>query len=188
MTLHHDVLASLRSWTPDSAGQRPLRESYLGLLLAREDAVARTCVPGHITASVLVVSPDLTRTALVLHPIGGAWFQPGGHLEATDATLLDAARREVREETGLEIDLDPTVVHLDCHPITCRGSAPSRHFDVRFVGVATTDDLTISHESDDLRWWNLDEAAALSAEMNDCITAARVRLDAFVAAGRRWGR
>lgn len=174
--LHDDVLASLQTWTPPSADQRALREAYLGLLLARDDAVWRTCVPGHITASVLVLSPDLAKTALVLHPIGGAWFQPGGHLEATDATILDAARREVLEETGLEIDLDPTVVHLDCHPITCRGSAPTRHFDVRFVGVAASDDLTVSHESDDLRWWSLDEAAALSPEMGSFVAAARVRL------------
>ncbi|HSN43010.1 MAG TPA: NUDIX domain-containing protein, partial [Propionibacteriaceae bacterium] len=122
------------------------------------------------------------------HPIGGAWFQPGGHLEATDVTLADAARREVREETGLEVDLDETIVHLDCHPIACRGSAPTRHFDVRFVGVAAADGLTISHESDDLSWWGLDEAASLSPEMNDFITVARVRLEAFSAAGRRWER
>lgn len=175
-TLHDDVVASLTAWTPDSAAQRALREAYLGLLLARPDAVSRTCVPGHITASVLVLSPDLARTALVLHPLGRAWFQPGGHLEATDATLADAARREVLEETGLEVELDPTVVHLDCHPITCRGSAPSRHFDVRFVGVARSDALTISHESDDLRWWSLDDAAALSDEMSAFIAAARARL------------
>ncbi len=55
----------------------------------------------HFTASALVVDPSRARTALVHHRKLGIWVQPGGHLDADDASYEAAALREVREETGL---------------------------------------------------------------------------------------
>jgi len=55
--------------------------------------------PGHITASAIVLSPDGESVVLVNHVRVGLWIQPGGHVEPDDATLVDAARREVEEVT-----------------------------------------------------------------------------------------
>ena len=41
-------------------------------------------------------------TLLIFHPKLHKWLPPGGHMEA-DETPPEAARREVKEETGLEI-------------------------------------------------------------------------------------
>ena len=56
--------------------------------------LTRHCAPGHVTASAIVLSADLRRTCLVLHNKIKLWVQPGGHLEAGDATL-DALRESV---------------------------------------------------------------------------------------------
>ncbi|MDX1745166.1 MAG: NUDIX domain-containing protein, partial [Halobacteriales archaeon] len=50
------------------------------------------------TASGFVV--DGERVLLVDHARLGRWLQPGGHIEARE-TPVEAAIREVREETGV---------------------------------------------------------------------------------------
>ena len=65
------------------------------------------------------------------------WLQLGGHCEPGDHTLLDAAAREAREESGIgSLSFDPTPLALDVHPITCSLGVPTRHFDVQFLAVA----------------------------------------------------
>lgn len=61
---------------------------------------------GHpITASVLITSAD--DLVLLVHPAshpGAPWALPGGLVEAGESPLA-AARREVREELGIEVDI-----------------------------------------------------------------------------------
>ncbi len=45
------------------------------------------------------------RTALHWHKFG-MWLPPGGHVEA-DEDPIEAVLREVREETGLDVDIGP---------------------------------------------------------------------------------
>ena len=62
---------------------------------------------------------------LTLHPRVGRWVQVGGHCEPGDHTLLDAAAREAREESGIgSLSFDPTPLDLDVHPITCSLGVP----------------------------------------------------------------
>ena len=158
--LHADVLATLGSMPLDPAdgsGQAAVREGFYGLLAARPDATRRSCVPGHITASVVLFDAPGDRVLLTLHPRVGAWLQLGGHLE-DDESLLAAALREGIEESGIPgIVLDPVPIDLDVHPITCSLGVPTRHFDVRFAGSAPAGAEPVrSAESDDLRWFEVD--------------------------------
>ena len=176
--LHASATATLTGWVGWSPAQTALGQAYLAFLAARPDACDRTCTPGHLTASAVVFSHDLTQVALVLHGIVGAWLQPGGHVEQ-DASLADAARREVREELGIDVVLDEVPVSLDCHPITCRGfRTPTRHLDVRFVGRAHEGaELTVSSESQDVRWWPVEALPeGLFDEVRELIDAGRRRL------------
>lgn len=56
----------------------------------------------HFTATVYVVND--AATLLHKHPTLGLWLPPGGHLQR-DELPHEAGVREVREETGLEIEL-----------------------------------------------------------------------------------
>lgn len=156
--LHLDAQELLAAWTPGDADQMHLRDAYLEFLLAYPLAVQRQHTRGHLTASALVVNPARTRVLLTLHPKVGRWLQLGGHIEGTDASVRDAARREVMEESGLvPTNISEFPVQLDRHGVPCAGGR-SEHLDVQFLAVV--DDRAaprISDESLDLRWFAVTE-------------------------------
>lgn len=155
--VHADAVSVLKNWAAPNAAQSSLREAYLAFLDARDDATMRSCVPGHLTASAIVLSADRTQTLLTLHPRVGRWLQLGGHCENGDVTLAGAALREATEESGIaELWLELGLVQLAVHPITCSLGVPTRHFDARFTVIAPEGAEPVrSDESDDLAWWPL---------------------------------
>jgi 8-oxo-dGTP pyrophosphatase MutT (NUDIX family) len=58
----------------------------------------------HFCATVFVYDPDRGKFLFVHHRGQGKWLPPGGHLEPNERPDR-AALREVREETGLAVDL-----------------------------------------------------------------------------------
>ena len=77
--------AELAAWEPDGEAQRALKFAFLAFLDARpDDACARECVPGHLTASALVLDATGERTLLTLHKRFHRWVQLGGHCEPGD--------------------------------------------------------------------------------------------------------
>ena len=158
MSLHANTLATLEAWRPWQPGQESLRQAFLGFVAARPDACQRSCEPGHITASAVVLDANESHVLLTLHPRVGAWLQLGGHCEPSDETLAGAALREATEESGIaSLTIEPTPIHLDVHPITCSLGLPTRHFDVRFLVRAPVGAQPIrSAESIDLQWWPVD--------------------------------
>lgn len=67
-----------------------------------ENIYSSTNTVGHITASGFIYVKDIKSLLLLEHKKLGRFLQPGGHVENTDNTTLDTAKREVYEETGLE--------------------------------------------------------------------------------------
>ncbi|MFE2755604.1 NUDIX hydrolase [Actinosynnema sp. NPDC059335] len=176
--LHADAVATLSSWRPADPAQESLRQAYLGFLAAREDACLRSCEPGHVTASALVVDASGDRTLLTLHPRVGRWLQLGGHCEPSDTTLAGAALREATEESGIAgLRISPEPIHLDVHPITCSLGKPTRHFDVRFLVRAPLDAAPLrSTESLDLAWWPVTALPPDSTDLHPILTAATPHL------------
>jgi 8-oxo-dGTP pyrophosphatase MutT (NUDIX family) len=187
--LRADALATLDRWRPDRHGQESLRQALLAFVAAREDACWRSCEPGHVTASAVVLDHSGERTLLTLHPRVGRWLQLGGHCEPTDRTLVGAALREATEESGIPgLTIEPTPLHVDVHPVTCSLGKPTRHLDVRFL-VHAPEGATpvLSEESTDLRWWPLDAApdGDDTGELHDMLSAARARLTLVAAQNPR---
>lgn len=178
--LHTDAWEVIGAMSTDTAAEAAVRQAFLGFLAARPDAMWRSCAAGHLTASALVVDPSQQAVLLTLHPRARMWVQLGGHCEPGDHTLLDAAAREAREESGIgSLSFDPSPLGLDVHPVTCSLGLPTRHFDVRFLALAAPGaEPTRSDESLDLRWFPWDELPpGASPELGDLVAAARRRLE-----------
>lgn len=125
--------------------------------------------PDHITASALVVDPRSRSLLLVWHDTLGQWLQPGGHVESADLSLIDAAKRELLEETSIEpsflvfpftrdcpFDVDVHFIHNE------HRHRPHFHIDFRFVFYAEKPySLALQSERPRIRW--IDSAAATKA-------------------------
>jgi len=157
--LHDDASQVLRVWTHPETAQCALRDEYLEFLDEHPEAMARTCAPGHLTASALVVDESRRNVLLTLHPKVGRWLQLGGHVEPEDASLQAAARREAVEEGGIEpIWISEVPIRLDRHAVPCRAVGMTHHLDCQYLAVVPDGSLEVmSDESDDLQWFGLDE-------------------------------
>lgn len=159
-SLHASATEVLTRFEAPTVGEDALRHALLAFLAAQPQGCARANVAGHITASVVILNEALSHVVLTHHPRVREWLQLGGHCEAEDATLVEAAEREGREESGLtSLILEPELLTLHAHPITCSLGQPTWHLDLRFRAIAPgpgTPPLVISEESTDLRWWPVD--------------------------------
>lgn len=176
--LHASTVAKLAEWAAPDPHQDALRHALLAYLDAREDACLRACVPGHITASTLVVSDSGSEVLLTLHPRLGRWVQLGGHCEPEDSGILAAALREATEESGIEgLRIDPNLAAIHVHPLTCSLGVPTRHLDLQFLAYAPGGaEIAISDESLDLRWWPIDKLpAGIDSGLSGLVAAATRR-------------
>ena len=149
-----DVLAELEQ-APDPVARR----AFVDFVRTHgDDALWKTGGPEHLTASCFVLSPDLGQVLLTHHRKGRFWVQLGGHLEPGDASLADAARREAREESGVDaLELwSGRVADLDRHELH-GGFGCAAHWDVGFVALVPPGTaIGVSAESLDVRWFGVD--------------------------------
>ena len=130
------------------------------------DAHLRSCEPGHLTASAIVLDAEGRKVLLTHHRKLGRWLQLGGHCDG-DADLARVALREATEESGIEgLSIDPTPIDVDVHAIPARKDEPEHlHLDTRFLVRAHAGAVArASDESLDLRWFDREEARAIETD------------------------
>lgn len=112
--------------------------------------------PTHVTGSAVVLD-HRGHVLLHRHKRLGLWLQPGGHLEPGE-TPAQAARRETREETGVDgahPPAGPHLVHVDVH----EGPRGHVHLDLRYLLLADAQALRPgAGESPDVAWLSPKEA------------------------------
>lgn len=163
------VLALLRAHAalPLDPHEVAMTADTIAFVEAHADCLLRSCVPGHLTGSAWIVSPDRMRTLLTHHRKLDKWLQLGGHADG-DEDLLAVALREAREESGLATvrPISTAIFDVDRHWIPPRKTDPGHyHYDLRFLIEADpTEPIMISSESKDLAWVAIAEVTALNPE------------------------
>ncbi len=120
-------------------------EKLSKLFYTNSSVISRKNTFGHITASAIVLDPTLSKILLIKHKKLGKFIQPGGHVDETDSSFYETAKREVAEETGF-IDLmyipafkgTDVPIDIDIHVIPenpKKGEPEHLHFDLRYVFV-----------------------------------------------------
>jgi len=167
---HQALLAAeLRAYRGVDETEEAHRKTILAQVEAGPEWWHRDTLPGHVTASAYLVSPDLEQLLLHHHRKLGLWLQLGGHDDG-ERHPAKAVLREIQEESGLSrFDFygQPVIFDLDVHPIPARGATPAHdHLDVRYLVVADPAEplRRDERESLDLRWFSFEQAWELLDE------------------------
>jgi 8-oxo-dGTP pyrophosphatase MutT (NUDIX family) len=122
---------------------------------------ANSLVPA---ASVIVVD-DQGRILLHRRRDNGKWALPGGRMEIGES-IADCARREVREETGLEVEIDSIVgLYTDPgHVFAYDDGEVRQEFSICFLAHPVADKIKTSDESHEVRYVDADELGQLPME------------------------
>lgn len=172
------ILPSLKQTSEDLDYEARVLSGFSDLINSKgAEIFDRNCLPGHITGSALLMNQSFTKVVLTHHKKLNKWLQLGGHADG-DSCCAQVALKEAIEESGIQkispvcpktlrmIDLDQQLpIDLDIHAIPARKNEPAHfHYDVRFVFVTNESKLKISEESNDLRWFSLQQIYDLTDE------------------------
>ncbi len=93
-------------------------------------------------------------------PYPDSWHLPGGGVNLGEETLVDAVRREVREETGIEIDaLEPLAFDEDDEPD--KHGVMTHYVFLMFKARYLRGELRAADDIAELRWAKLEELRRL---------------------------
>ncbi len=133
----------------------------------------RGTMPGHVTTSAFVVSPDLSQVLLIHHRTVGRWLQPGGHYEPAGSFAASAAREAVEETAVRGLRLHPwhaggdLPLVIDSHEVpgkAARAEVDHYHHDLQYLFIADPN-LPLTAQEDEVlgaRWFALSALADIS--------------------------
>lgn len=122
-----------------------------------------------------VIFKDLNSSARILlikrkkDPFKNSWALPGGFLEETEE-LVEGAKRELLEETGLEIeDLKQLKTYGDINR-----DPRGRTISIAFIGVVNKEvKIKAGDDAKEVNWFDLDELPHLAFDHSKIIEDAK---------------
>lgn len=140
----------------------------------------------HFTATAFVIDSQ-NRTLLLWHKRLQRWMPPGGHIDANE-TPEETAKRECKEETGLDVEIlgdpqtdlfetcpeegrmlrKPLAMLLENIPASEeRGEPAHMHMDFLYIAKPINEAQLLSmaeEEADDMRWFTKEDVLALDEQ------------------------
>ena len=128
-----------------------------------------------------VVTPFIVfenKVLLVNHPRYGVWIPPGGHIEL-DEDPEDALQREIKEETGLKVEImssKPEVNspgtkfllkpnYLDVHD----ANPPHQHIALIYFAKTLNGEVVKSAEHTEVKWFTSEELEKSEYKLSEAI-------------------
>lgn len=154
---------------PQEATDLALMKAFLR---ANPDALLRSNLVGHVTASAWVTNTARDRVLMVYHRLYDSWAWTGGHADG-DEDLLAVAMRECREETGLHRvrALSEAPISVECLPVEGhekRGAYVPSHLHLNVTYLLEADDTeslrVCEAENTAVAWFTPEEALRASSE------------------------
>jgi bis(5'-nucleosidyl)-tetraphosphatase len=104
-----------------------------------------------------------TEILLIKHVNSGHWSFPKGHVEANE-TEIETAIREIKEETGLDVIIDPTFRET----VSYSPKKDTQKVVVYFIAKARNYDFTPQEEEiADIKWVEIGHALSILTYEND---------------------
>jgi len=121
---------------------------------------------GHVVANALILSGDDVLT--IFHNNLRMYIQPGGHVDESDTSVIEATIREVEEETGIK---NPTLdlwhkktglpIYIESHLVpenTNKKEDKHYHHDFMYIFRVESKDVSLQlEEVSDFSWVRIDD-------------------------------
>lgn len=170
--MKNQILSTLSSYLeifPNEVNRQKILMEYLSKN-DNEQIIDWNNFNGHLVATGFIYSKKDKKFLVLYHKDLKMYLFPGGHIDPNDKTPLEAAKREVEEETGLKENLlnlvgDALVpIDIDTHIIEYneRRNLPAHyHFDFRYLfTIDEIENINIDEEEhNDYKWIDINELA-----------------------------
>ena len=113
-------------------------------------------LPVLAVAAIIVDNGEILLVKRANEPARGKWSPPGGVVELGES-LVDAVRREVREECGLEIEVDGLLDVVEVIRRDSKGRIRFHYVILDYLAHPTGGELRPGEDASEVRWIPLRE-------------------------------